>query len=249
MILYGDYHTHTTYSHGKGSILDNAIVAKNKGLKEIAITDHGFTHKSFGIKHSDIEQMIIDIQKAKQATGVNILLGIEENFTSLSGNIGINKKDLDFLDIVNVGFHKRTKADTFKDSRQLIIPNILKWYSNKQIEKNTICILKAIENEPIDVLTHLGVGMPVDIDKIAKMAKEKNIFIELNGKRISFNNADIDALMKHNTKFILNSDAHTASKVGDVRNGMNYVLKYRIPNSNIVNLGSRPNFNNMKVKK
>ena len=33
MIIYGDYHTHTTYSHGKGSIIDNAIAAKNKGLK------------------------------------------------------------------------------------------------------------------------------------------------------------------------------------------------------------------------
>ena len=28
-----DHHTHTTYSHGKGSILDNARVAHEKGLK------------------------------------------------------------------------------------------------------------------------------------------------------------------------------------------------------------------------
>ena len=39
MLLYGDYHTHTIYSrfhHGKGTVLENASVAAEKGLKEIA---------------------------------------------------------------------------------------------------------------------------------------------------------------------------------------------------------------------
>ena len=53
MLLYGDYHTHTTYSrhnHGKGTVLENASVAANKGLKQIAITDHGFNHILFGLR-------------------------------------------------------------------------------------------------------------------------------------------------------------------------------------------------------
>ena len=40
--MIADYHTHTVYSHGTGSVLENALIAKEKGLKEIAITDHGF---------------------------------------------------------------------------------------------------------------------------------------------------------------------------------------------------------------
>ena len=35
-LLY-DLHTHTTFSHGKGSIEDNVKVAIEKGLKAIAI--------------------------------------------------------------------------------------------------------------------------------------------------------------------------------------------------------------------
>ena len=31
-----DYHTHTTFSHGKGSIEDNVKVAISKGLKALA---------------------------------------------------------------------------------------------------------------------------------------------------------------------------------------------------------------------
>ena len=112
MIIYGDYHTHTSYSHGKGSILDNAMIARQKGLKEIAITDHGFTHRTFGLKRKDVENIIMDIEKAKKATGVNILFGIEENFVSLDGKIGLLPRDLDFLNIVNAGYHKLVKTES-----------------------------------------------------------------------------------------------------------------------------------------
>jgi len=246
MVIYGDYDTHTTYSHGKGSILDNALIAKSKGLKEIAITDHGFSHKLFNFKRSQIDNIIMDIQKAKQATGVNILFGIEENLLSLDGKIGVMKRDLDFLDIVSVGYHKCAKANSAKDYFKLFMPNNMHFYSKAQIERNTLCILKAIETQPINIITHLGVGMPVNIEEIARLAKQKDIFIELNGKRIAFSRADIEVLLKHDTKFILNSDAHRPDKVGDVRNGMAYVLKYGIPEKNIVNLGKRPNFKSLK---
>ena len=52
MNFLGDYHTHTIYSrkkfipyyHAKGTIEENILEAKKVGLKEIAITDHGFNH-------------------------------------------------------------------------------------------------------------------------------------------------------------------------------------------------------------
>ena len=92
MLLYGDYHTHTLYSrhhHGKGTVLENASVAADKGLKQIAITDHGFNHEFFGIRRKNIPSLQEDILNAKEITGVDILLGVEANIISLDGDVDV----------------------------------------------------------------------------------------------------------------------------------------------------------------
>ena len=66
MILLGDYHTHTVFSHGKGTIEENVKVAQKKGLKEIAIADHGFQHRLYNIKRRDVPLMRKQIEDLKQ---------------------------------------------------------------------------------------------------------------------------------------------------------------------------------------
>ena len=61
--LVADYHTHTLYSHGKGTIIDNVLAAREKGLKAIAITDHGFNHLTFGVKKRKLKKMRQEIDK------------------------------------------------------------------------------------------------------------------------------------------------------------------------------------------
>ena len=59
-----DIHTHTTYSHGKGSIEDNVKAGLARGLEKIAITDHGPGHLTYGIRKDAIPAMREDIQNA-----------------------------------------------------------------------------------------------------------------------------------------------------------------------------------------
>ena len=87
MLLYGDYHTHTKYSHGKGTVEDNVKAAHEKGLKEIAITDHGLRHIAFGLKKRKIIKLKKDIQEVKNLYNVNVLLGIEANIIGVDGQI------------------------------------------------------------------------------------------------------------------------------------------------------------------
>ena len=96
MNLTVDYHTHTIYSHGKGTILENALSAKNLGLKEIAITDHGYAHHAFGIKQKKLPEMKKLCKEAQEITGVKVLLGVEANILGISGKTDMKIEDYEW---------------------------------------------------------------------------------------------------------------------------------------------------------
>lgn len=248
MLLYGDYHTHTTYSrhkHGKGSVLENASVAADKGLKEIAITDHGFNHEFFGIRRKQIPQLQEDILNAREISGVDILLGVEANLISLDGIIDVKEEDYEFLDILLMGYHKMVHTNSMKDKALLCWANNLSHAfkpSKERINRNTAAILKALDKYPIDVITHLNYGFETDTIAVAKMAKQKGVFVELNGKRICFTDDEIEAMVSEGVKFIVNSDAHTPDRVGEVNNGMNLIYRHNIPLNLVANIDKLPKF-------
>ena len=55
--MTGDFHTHTVHSHGEGTIRDNVLAARAKGLREIAITDHGPGNQENGISRASVPEM------------------------------------------------------------------------------------------------------------------------------------------------------------------------------------------------
>ncbi len=247
MILLGDYHTHTKYSrhnHGKGTILENASVALNKGIKQIAITDHGFNHKFYGVKRKDFPSVKEDILNAKEVTGVDILLGVEANLISKSGDIDIIEEDFDYLDILLMGHHKMVKMNSFKEFWQFTIVNSLQPFapSKEQLNRNTTAFLKALDKYPIDIITHLNYGCPTDTLAVARMARDKGTLVELNGKRIHFTDKELDIMASEGVKFVINSDAHCPERVGECNVAMNTVFRLGIPLSQVVNIDKLPKF-------
>lgn len=249
MLLYGDYHTHTTYSrhgHGKGTVLENASVAADKGLKQIAITDHGFNHEFYGIRRKDIPELKEDILNAREVTGVDILLGVEANLISLDGNVDVREEDYEFLDIVLMGYHRMVKTTTFRDKVYLNWANdMAKIFrpSMEKINRNTTAFLKALDKYPIDIITHLNYGFETDTIAVAKMAKQKDVYVELNGKRINFTDDEILTMASEGVKFIVNSDAHRPMRVGEVNNGLDTIYRLNIPLSQVANVDKIPKFN------
>ena len=242
MALVADYHTHTKYSrnnHGKGSIEENVRVAYEKGLRQIAITDHGFNQKMYGVKRTDIPKIKKEIEDATECYPIEVLFGVEANLISSQGDIDIVEDDYKDLDILLCGFHRFVKSTSAKQQRKFVLKNVmcelLHHTSKKQIERNTNAYINAMRKYDIDVLTHLNHGCKVDVEKVARVAKETNTYIELNGKRLGLTDAEILKCYELGCKFVINSDAHSPSRVGDCHLGLEAALRLRLPDSCLAN--------------
>ena len=159
MILTTDYHTHTVYSHGKGSILDNAVGAKEAGVNNICITDHGFSHPAYGMRRRKLDKMRRECNLASKETGVNVMLGIESNILGVSGKTDVKVSDYDKLDVFLAGIHRFILYDTLGEWFTLLGANFLTRLfkaepSKSLIERNTKVYINAIKNNPIDIITY-----------------------------------------------------------------------------------------------
>lgn len=237
MNILGDYHTHTIYSSGKhnsrhatGTIFENAKIAKEKGLKEIGITEHGFGHKLFGVKRENISKMREEIKEAEEKLRIKILLGVEANIISSDGDIDLTKEEIGLFDYIAVGFHSCAKAKNAKEFFKFFLPNILGFKGKKEIERNTKALVMAMENNPISFITHPGVNFALDLGKICDTANKTKTKLEINGKRIAYTENDVEILKLKKPVLIINSDAHTPERVGEVNFPTNFAFKNNIEN-------------------
>jgi len=243
-MIIADYHIHSRYSHGTGTILENAECAKKKGFKEIAITDHGFEHSFFSMKRHDIPKIRADINEAQKKTGIKIYFGVEANFISTTGEIDVSQNDLQQLDIVLVGHHRFVKS-SLKDKFAYLLPNIIlgKYVSESIKRKNTAITLAAMEKYPIDILTHLNYQFPINVRQVAQKAKQTNTFFELNEYKVNFlSPEDFSILIEEKVDLVINSDAHCPKRIGCFRNALEAVEKYKVPKEQIVNWDKVPIF-------
>ena len=101
-----DIHTHTTFSHGKGSIEDNVKAALERGLSIIGIADHGPGHLTYGVKRKDLPVMREEIRRLQPLyPNIQILLGVEANIITPSGKLDITEKEANDLDYILAGYH------------------------------------------------------------------------------------------------------------------------------------------------
>ncbi len=243
MKIIGDYHTHTIYSHGKGTIRDNVEEAFKKGLKEIAICDHGPGHFTYGIKREDIGKMrkeIDELNKEFQPKGLKILLGVEANIIRYDGTIDVNDEIIGFLDILLLGYHFGALPGTFKDGYKLYILNFLSKripkMRKKVMDMNTSALIKAMDRYPIDIITHPGSKVYVDIKRLARKAKEKDIALEINSSHSHLTVEEIELALEEDVYFYINSDAHSPENVGNLENGIERALKGKVPVERIKNI-------------
>ena len=256
MLLTGDYHTHTPYSHGKNTVAENVAQAQKLGLQQIAITDHGFAHKAFGIKRKEIAACKKECEEAEKEYGVKVLLGMEANIRGYSGITDMTEKDYENFDIFNCGFHVFISCKPYAHRYKYFWGNLLarKLFhhaSKSLIERNTKAYIEAIKNNPIDTLTHLSYVCPANVLEVAKCAADYGTYIELNSKKAHLTDEELMLIaQKTDARFIINSDAHSKDRVGDTKIVEEQLSRIDFPMERIDNIEGRlPTFRFAEYKK
>ncbi len=230
--ILGDFHSHTVFSHGKGTIEDNVKKAIEKGLKAIAITDHGFGQKFAGITPKSFLEMRKEVERLKPIyPQIKILLGVEANIINKDGKVDLTKEQEEMMDLILCGFHMSATEWKIKSLFEMV-PQAILWKmgsrSSWQREINTKTYLNVIENYPIDVLTHPGHTLDVNYLDIGNACANKDTYIEISSRhKIPTDDALLE-LLKTDVKFIINSDAHKVNEIGEYDYALYLMNKYKL---------------------
>lgn len=255
MILSADYHTHTPYSHGKNTVLENARAAKKIGLKQIGITDHGFNHLLFGLKRKKLGDLRAECIEAENLTGVRVLMGMESNLISLDGDTDMKASDMQFFDIFLCGIHEVLKYRRFSDMYNIMLKNYTAYKfgkrpSQKVIENTTTAYINTIKNNPIDILTHINYKCYCNLEEVARCCADYGTYIEINTKKRHISAEELNLMASTGVRFLIDSDAHSADRVGDMKIAEEILKEAEIPLESIDNIDGRlPKFRFAEYKK
>jgi putative hydrolase len=223
MKIIADMHTHTTASgHAYSTINELAAAAAKKGLKALAITDHGPALPGGPhLYHFGAMRFI-----PPEINGVRILLGCEANIIDIEGRIDLPDNYLHRLDFIMAGFHEFCGFDSHG------------------IEINTQAMINAMKNPLIHAISHPGNPVfPVNYQMIACAASETGTALEINnssfnlsrcGSRPNCENLARE-IKRFNAPVVVGSDAHIAQNVGEFNSALEVITAAGISEIQVVN--------------
>lgn len=241
MIITADYHTHTPYSHGKGTVMENAARAKELGLEQIGITDHGFSHLFFGIDRKKVENLKRDCAEAHKKLGIVVLVGMEANILGEDGKTDMLESDYKDFDLFIAGKHVSVAYDSTAAFFGYFLGN---FFTDKfklkpsasLIKRNTTAYINTIKNNPVDIISHINYLCPSDAVEVAKCAADYGTLIELNSKKTHLTDDELaDIIAKTEAYFVVDSDAHTVDRVGDTKLVDEQLARVQMPAGRILN--------------
>ncbi len=196
-----DIHTHTLASgHAYGTIRENALAAKEKGLIGLGISDHapGIPGTCDPFHFSNLQAIPRDLY------GVHIYYGCENNVTN-DGTMTLPERILNKLDYNIVGIHGVCYEDVGK-------------------MENTENLVRCMEDPKTFFVSHPDDdAYPLDYEVLVMAAKQLNVALEVNDSSFTHPwkiNARqnimtyLDLCMKYGAHVFVGSDAHDPSRVG-----------------------------------
>jgi len=204
--IKGEFHIHTNWSDGLGSIEEMVQTAYEMGLKYIVIGDHSQSARvAKGLdmqKYREQWKVIDRLNTYYNKKGFYILRGCEVDILP-DGSLDLPDEFLKEFDFVVASIHTRFGQD------------------------NTYRILKAIENPYVNLIGHptgkaygSREGYPLDIEKILSLAKDTGTALELNTFRADLSPEMVKRAVEKGVKIAIVTDAHAPSHLRYLKIGL-----------------------------
>ncbi len=228
MKFTADFHVHTVASgHAYNTIYEYAREARSKGLKYIAMTDHG--PAMAGGPHLYHFQNLRCLPE--KISGVRVLKGVEANIMDADGRLDLSDSDLSALDVVIASFHQHLG------------------YDGSDIRRNTEALIKAIKNPFVKILGHPGnPQFSTDKAAVVEECRKNGVFIEINNS--SFSGVIRPGSYEHCVEFarlvkqagwkvVFGSDSHCLDTLGRFDNCMRIAKEAGLSPDDIVNTSTK----------
>jgi len=193
----GDLQMHTKWSDGANTIEEMIIEAKKLGHKFIAITDHvGSLKIAGGMDEEKVMEQAKEIEKLRERfDDIYIFHGIEANIMK-DGSLDVSNSLLKQVDVVLASVHSAFRMEE---------------------KEMTARVIKAIENEYVDILAHPTCRIiqkrepiKIDMEKVLEVAKDNGIIMEINAypDRLDLNDIHTKMAIDMGVKVSIGTDAH-----------------------------------------
>lgn len=227
--MRGDLHMHTTATDGEDTLADMARAAVARGLRYIAITDHGQrVTMARGLDRKRLLHQWGEIDRLNESLAASgppplvVLKGIEVDMLE-KGGLDLPDDVLEQADWVVASLH---------------------YGQGQPRERITARIVEAIENPNVDVIGHptgrlinRRPAYDVDIEAVIETAARTGTFLEINANpwRLDLHDRHAAAAKRAGVRLVISTDAHSTHGLDVMRCGVLQARRAGLTAADVVN--------------
>ena len=236
----GFFHFHTTWSDGNNTLTEMVEEANKIGFNYFALCDHSKSaYYANGLKEDRILLQHKEIDKLNKNSDLRIYKGIESDILK-DGSLDYDNDILSLFEFVVASIHSNFHLDE---------------------DEMAARIIKAVENEHIDLLAHptgrlllRRDGYKLNIKKVIDACSQNDVAVEINANpnRLDLDWRNLFYAREKGCKFAINPDAHSLEGIHDIKYGIMIARKGGVQNSEVINCYSEGDFQkfiNRKIKR
>ncbi|MGW7407592.1 DNA polymerase/3'-5' exonuclease PolX [Streptomyces sp. NPDC054833] len=240
--IRGDLHTHTDLTDGLAPLEEMVAAAAERGYAYYAITDHG---PNLYMQRMTDERMLAQRERVRELDGYGargrrggmwLLHGVELNIDP--------DGDVDWPDEFLAGF-------------DLCVASVHSHF-NQGREAMTRRIVRACENPYVNIIGHPTTrivgkrpGVDADLDEIFAACARTGTALEINAHphRLDLRDEDILRARRYGVKFAVDSDAHAALHLANMRYGVGTAQRGWLTKDDVINTWPRTRLKRFLSKK